>query len=88
MARLSAEKAVKVRADFVGTTVLKCVALSTSGLEQVGTLGIVTCSKITCQSNIPPTMVSMLPGGLNRQCQSDGGKELNVPSLKGIVDMY
>lgn len=42
-ARLAAEEAVQVGADLVATVLLDGVALSTTGLEEVGTLLSVTC---------------------------------------------
>lgn len=41
--RLAAEEAVQVGADLVATVLLDGVALSTTGLEEVGTLLSVTC---------------------------------------------
>jgi hypothetical protein len=42
LTRLSAEETVQCRSDLVGTSSFNGVALSTSGLEETGTLGRIT----------------------------------------------
>jgi hypothetical protein len=49
---VTTEEAVEVRTDLVALTLTKSVALSASGLEEVGTLLCVTCFELAIAINL------------------------------------